>query len=156
MKERRAGAVLPYLDEVLVDPFGEGFLLHPVTLICKEENKEGGSAQSRGVGKPAVTHRHNGKEMVKRLSQPVPGPMPSPPPVPGRACLQAPPSPDRGAGVSQHTSLQAQELPGLPRVQPAPGREPSPRPAARADSDSGLLRLQGLREGGRCRTPEKG
>lgn len=39
----RAGALLGqlgratcrYLDEVLVDPFGEGFLLDTVSLICK-------------------------------------------------------------------------------------------------------------------------
>lgn len=37
--------VEPYLDKVLVDPFGEGFLLHPVSLICK------GGQIKRGLGK---------------------------------------------------------------------------------------------------------
>lgn len=37
-----AAAAAPYLDEVFVDPFGEGFLLDPVSLICKRGEGRGG------------------------------------------------------------------------------------------------------------------
>lgn len=34
-----------YLDKVFVDPFGEGFLLHSVSLICKEGQVKRGSGR---------------------------------------------------------------------------------------------------------------
>lgn len=39
----------PYLDKVLVDPFGEGFLLDTISLICK-----------RGEGRVSRWHRGRG------------------------------------------------------------------------------------------------
>lgn len=48
----------PYLDKVLVDPFGEGFLLDTISLICK-----------RGEGQ--VSQWHQGRGTAKNQAPPV-------------------------------------------------------------------------------------